>query len=267
MTKYGFAGRRLRMAWAAGVVTAGVLVSSLLLAGPTANAQPQRPGPGIGDNPGTLAGAPVRLSLPPGYALTAVRGGRANDYFRFCDDFDLRQPPARCALDRGIFELALVFEVDTAALPPGEGLASNCSGRPVEFSGWVLTSESGESQNILVPVNMCLREDGSAVPMFTYPRPTDAQMRAGGKATVELTLGGYCINLSRHAPSDEDVYQLGVVAADPGLRAAVAVLESKQLLDETIQYEVQNLLWDYTEGLESLQTVLEDLRALPDKEP
>lgn len=219
-------------------------------------------GPGLGDDGRSPAGTPVRLALPAGYALEAIRGGFTEDYVDFCVSSDDPAASPVCSAARGGYEVTLVLRFDPAAyVRAQDSNRSSCTDAP-RWGGWVLTSDTGEAQNILVPGLACAAE-GGATPILDLPPPPASALAARGPATVEFTLGGYCLNLSRHVPDDEQPFSTGVITNDPGLLRILAAIEPKNLYLEDSQDVIQDVVWNYTDGDGLTPDELQRLAELP----
>lgn len=253
-----------------GLVLALVIAIAAALPGTTTtSAQAIRPGPGIGENPGTPTGAPVALSLPPGYTLLDIRGG-SSFTGPYCGDPSERAANlAYCAQLLGIFEATLVLRFDPAGYVRGRDRADDdCRRRDqseekeIRWGGWVLIPPSNDVQRLLIPIDVCVRPDGRTTPLVSLPAPSPDAL-AGGPTTVEVTLSGFCINLRGHVPSSDDHFTASVVTDDAGLVQIVEALRGKTLTDYGDQFEAQSAVWDYTDGETGLTAdILNRIRAL-----
>lgn len=248
------------------------------------------PGPGLGESAARPSGTPVDLKLPPGYSLVGIRGGNSEAFFEECPGLfsgGTAPLPPQCQQVRGPFSVTLTLQYDPAAI--GEAGWQRAASTAMEadepmlgcltnppsnlWTGWVLVA-GGEAQNIWVPVYSCLTTDGTYTPILDLPRtpsangPGDESLGMASTqspSTVELTLGGYCLNASRSAPGDSDVYDVGVLSDDPRLGEILAAIEGKNLnglVGET-QSEIQLFVWKYTDGEGLTAEDLDKLRALP----
>lgn len=248
------------------LVTAMLLVALSVWSGvastPLAAQIPGQPGPGLGDSAGLPAGVPVSLTLPGGYTLQSLRGGFSEAYLRDCVfEEDAPRRPV-CSAARGVFEVTLVMRFDPGAYVPGQDSNRGAcrSGAAGEWSGWLLASEDGRGQNILLPAFTCVTANGGVTPVLEIPPPPTG---AAAGSTVEFTLSGYCLNLSRDVPDEDYPYGTGVITSDPGLRLILAAIAGKNLYLSVSRSFIQDALWNYTDGDGLTQELLDELAALP----
>lgn len=231
-----------------------------LAAGPAwASAEPARQrvaGQGLGEAPGAPLGQPVNLKLPAGYTLIGLRGGATLDYIVNCYGEPEARSRPQCSAALGGFDVTLVLRFDAARYVPGQDSnRAACADEPV-WGSWILESADGEAQNLLVPVAHCQAVDGGRTPLLTLPPPT-------GEATVEFTIGGYCLNLSRDVPGDEATFRTGVITGDAGLIEIVNAIRLKDLYLGDNQDVIQDVIWDYTDFGELDAESFARLAALP----
>lgn len=227
-----------------------------VLLAPGASARQEPPGPGLGDSLAHPSGRPVDLKLPPGYGLMLIRGSVAEDYYLSCLEFNHRDPSPRCRYVRGFFELTLVLAFDPRAAAPGPSSTHGFCTEAPAWGGWVLVSEDSSAQNVVVPVELCTTADGSVTPVLDLPSRTTA-------GTVELSIGGYCLNLARSIPDESHRFLAGVATDDPGLGLVVGAIVAKDLYESSSQSTVQDIIWDYTDFGEGPELRLGELAALP----
>jgi hypothetical protein len=191
-----------------------------------------RPGPGLGPSKDEPSGQAISPVLPPGYQLARVRG-------------DSGDVPAR----GGAFDIALVLSFDAATFEGQNSNRSACVAEPV-WRGWLLPSEDGEAQNIWAPVAACRTVAGTETPILDLPVPSDDSL-VDGLGTLEVSVGGYCVNLDRDLPGAGHSYVTGVFSDDPGLLQVLGVIADKNLEDFGNISTIQDVIWDYTdfEGL------------------
>lgn len=221
-----------------------------------APAQQSVAGPGLGDAPGAPGGQTVNLKLPAGYTLIGLRGGATLEYIVNCfGEAEARTRP-QCSAALGGFDVTLVLRFDAASYVPGQDSnRAACVDDPA-WGGWILDSADGEAQNLLVPAAHCRAADGSRTPLLTLPPPT-------GAATVEFTIGGYCLNLSRDVPGDEAAFRTGVITGDAGLIEIINAIRLKDLYLGDNQDIIQDVIWDYTDFGELGAESFARLAALP----
>jgi len=236
-------------------------------------AQPiPRPGAGLGDSTAAPLGTPVTLQLPPGYTLVEIRGGASDNYLA-CVSEDVPEDDPACALARGPYEVTLVLRLDPAAYRTGQDSNRGAcqAGDAGTWSGWVLPSEGGAAQTIMVPIMSCRTADGGTTPILELPAPSAAQLSSSTPAVIgtstsgliEFTVGGYCLNVSRDIPDETHRYNAGVITRDPGLLRILAAIQGKDFNLYDSKDFIQEVIWDYTDGDGLTQAAINELMALP----
>ena len=112
------------------------------------------------------------------------------------------------------------------------------------------------------PAGIVLISKSAEVQNGTQVQPIAVPVRAGSDTTVILEL--YCVNLSRHATAPGDEYTLGVVTDNAGLREIATILANK-VIDESSVWDVQDAIWEVSDGDGLTSETRTNLQALPSR--
>lgn len=127
----------------------------------------------------------------------------------------------------------------------------------LDFAGQSLTADTASDT---MPPGLILRSLSSSVQHMIIAKGQPIVVPAGHDTLI--TIGTFCCNELRAAPSDSDSFAIGPITDNTELQEIVSITKSKQIDASDVQ-TVQNAIYSVTDGDGLTQVMIDSLNQLP----